>query len=98
MGGGLPEPLSDFVVFPALGFAGLSLLGMVWLPRPFLPRWYIAQMGLECGSTRKKAAISGSRMGHPPSRGPLGEVLGGDAEKGVHGRTHEPRRDGRLRG
>jgi hypothetical protein len=82
LGGFLPEPMSDFVVIPALVFAGLSLLGMVWLPRPFLPRWYKVEMGMEGGSARNRVVVSASGRVSPPLSGPLGEDLGAGAETG----------------
>jgi hypothetical protein len=70
------------VVYAGLAFAGLSLVGMVWLPRPFLPRWYRVQMGLDRDSSGKRviASASASVKGRPPLRGPLVEDLRGGEE------------------
>jgi hypothetical protein len=57
-------------------------LGMVWLPRPFLPRWYKVQMGLDRGKSRKRVVASVAEKGRPPLSAPLGEDLGEDEDKG----------------
>ena len=82
VGGVLPQPVSDPVLYAGLAFAGLSLVGMVWLPRPFLPRWYKVQVGLDRGTSRKRVIASASGKARPPMRGPLGEDLRGGEETG----------------
>jgi hypothetical protein len=52
------------------------------LPRPFLPRWYKVQMGLEPRASRKRIVTSVAEKGGRSLRGPLGEDLGGGEEKG----------------
>lgn len=82
VGGVLPQPVSDPVLYAGLAFAGLSLVGMVWLPRPFLPRWYKVQMGLEPQASRKRVVASASEKARPPLSAPLGEDLGRGEKKG----------------
>jgi hypothetical protein len=68
----LPLPLADIVGYPATAFFVLCLVGMVWLPRFMLPRWYRIQKGLE----RDVRVGKGARRRNGSSASGVGEGVG----------------------
>jgi hypothetical protein len=78
----VPESIVGYVLLPCLAFGLVGFVGMVWLPRPLLPRWYKIEKGLLPASAEKRVVPSASARGESRSRAPLDEDLRGEASRG----------------
>lgn len=77
----VPESMVGYVLLPCLAFGLVGFVGIVWLPRPLLPRWYKIEKGLLPASAEKRVVPSASASGDSRSHGPLDEDLQGEAER-----------------
>jgi hypothetical protein len=78
----VPESIVGYVLLPCLAFGLVGFVGMVWLPRPLLPRWYKIEKGLLPASAEKRIIVSEDAKSGPAPRGTFGMDIGCVDEKG----------------